>query len=431
MLQITNNNGQMVLSWPSTNAGFGYVLEYKMDLSPSNAWMGVPIPPALTGNRITVDLPRVVSSGVGQMFFRLAPQVPIFQYAIFYNMDMEICPGANMTVNGTTYVNGNVWADPAGTLTFMDRMETTASNIFYTRSPNDQQSSTSNPKVVYLDTNSPVLNASPIILPTGTNSSISDAVILDLPPPYLDPNSASGQMYLYNEANMIISNSVSGSIAAFYQDSNNVSRLTHIPYDVTNVIGSITNQWYSFVTNVSFYDYRESKTVKAVQLDVGRFKAWLSGAGWIFNQELYHDSGHYIDSVYVYNNALASSTNLPAVRVANGATLPTNGLTVATPFPIYVLGNYNANGQSLNNGTNVVNAVPAALLGDAITVLSTAWNDSYTVATASVRETLRTPPSMPPLWKAWCPQSQSTVRNTTAAEWRISCDCWKTGPATH
>ena len=73
---------------------------------------------------------------------------------------------------------------------------------------------------------------------------------------------------------------------------------------------------------------------------------------------------------------------LPAVRVANGATLPTNGLTVATPFPIYVLGNYNASGTSLNNGTNVVNTVPAALLGDAITVLSTSWNDSYTASTA-------------------------------------------------
>jgi len=67
------------------------------------------------------------------------------------------------------------------------------------------------------------------------------------------------------------------------------------------------------------------------------------------------------------------------VRMTNGAVLPSGGLTVATPDPIYVLGNYNANGSSLNNGTNVANTVPAALIGDAITALSASWNDkTYT-----------------------------------------------------
>ena len=47
-----------------------------------------------------------------------------------------------------------------------------------------------------------------------------------------------------------------------------------------------------------------------------------------------------------------------------------------------MLGNYNASGTSLNNGTNVANTAPAALFGDSITVLSTAWSDSYTSSTA-------------------------------------------------
>ena len=61
---------------------------------------------------------------------------------------------------------------------------------------------------------------------------------------------------------------------------------------------------------------------------------------------------------------------------------PPQGLTVATPDPIYVLGNYNASGVSLNNGTNVVNAAPAGFMGDSITILSTGWSDSYTSSTA-------------------------------------------------
>ncbi|MGH7993840.1 MAG: hypothetical protein ACREDQ_10010, partial [Limisphaerales bacterium] len=360
LLQITNNNGQMMLSWPATNAGFGYVLQLKMDLSPSNAWTGVPIPPALAGNRMTFDLPVVLSMANHQMFFRLVQQTPIFQFAIFYNMDMEICPGANMTVNGKTYVNGNVWADPSSpaTLVFGGRMDTTASNIFYTRSPNDQQSSTINPTVIYLDTNSPVLNAPPMILPAGTNIVTSVAVILGLPPPGLDPNSFAGQAYFYNVVDIIVSNSSSGTISALYQNSNNVNQLTRIPFDMTNVVDSITNRYYSFATNTSFYDYRESKTVKAVQLNVGAFNSWLTGPGATYNRQNNSGStskGHSINSIYIYNNAAFNGTQLPAVRLANGATLPLQGLTVATPFPIYVLGNYNASGSSLNNGTNVVN----------------------------------------------------------------------------
>ena len=147
LLQISNKNGNIVLSWPvtnllweATNFGAGCVLQMTPDLSPSNMWTWIPIPPALIGNRLTVSLPADLSTANDQMFFRLVQPMPIFQYAIFYNMDMEICPGANMTINGKTHVNGNVWADPSTTLTFADRMETTASNIFYTRSPNDPQS---------------------------------------------------------------------------------------------------------------------------------------------------------------------------------------------------------------------------------------------------------------------------------------------------
>jgi hypothetical protein len=69
------------------------------------------------------------------------------------------------------------------------------------------------------------------------------------------------------------------------------------------------------------------------------------------------------------------------VRVANGSVLPTQGLTVVTPDPLYVLGNYNATGAALGT-TNTASTSPAGLLGDAITVLSTSWSDSYTKNTS-------------------------------------------------
>ena len=110
-----------------------------------------------------------------------------------------------------------------------------------------------------------------------------------------------------------------------------------------------------------------------------------------------------------------------------GALSHLQGLTVATPDPIYVLGNYNANGVSLNNGTNVVNALPAGFMGDSITILSSSWKDSYTSSTALTREPPPTPPSMPPPSKALFNPSPSMAQNTTAAGWKISSACWRIG----
>ena len=38
----------------------------------------------------------------------------------------------------------------------------------------------------------------------------------------------------------------------------------------------ITNIYYSFASNTTFYDYREGKTVQAVQIDVGNLVAWIT-----------------------------------------------------------------------------------------------------------------------------------------------------------
>jgi hypothetical protein len=134
---------------------------------------------------------------------------------------------------------------------------------------------------------------------------------------------------------------------------------------------------------VSFYDYRESDTVKAVQVNVGALNSWLSGKGATYNNQNNSGStskGHSINSVYVYNSVPVSSSQLPAVRMSNGGTLPAQGLTVATPDPIYVLGNYNATGSALGT-TDTSGSAPAGLLADAITILSTSWSDNYNTST--------------------------------------------------
>jgi hypothetical protein len=316
-------------------------------------------------------------------------RIPIFQFAIFYNMEMEISPGQPMNVIGPVHANGDMYTAPSGTLTFYDFVGISG-QLYRTRDPNDPQANGTAPVNFNggIETQDNVLN-----LPIGTaNSNPTNlaAAILDPSPPGEDPNSAAGQVRFANTTDLVISNSASTNILVFFQDASYVPRLTLITGDVTfnTTNGSVvtTNGYFSFVTNVSFYDYREGKTVNAVQLDVGKLSAWLTNAsatgGYNYNNQNSFDKGHNIDSVYIINNQPASSSILPAVRVSDGQTLPSSGLSVATPQPLYVYRDYNCPSWALGS-TNTTGTYPAALIGDAITILSDNWSDNnYTPGTS-------------------------------------------------
>jgi hypothetical protein len=79
-----------------------------------------------------------------------------------------------------------------------------------------------------------------------------------------------------------------------------------------------------------------------------------------------------------------TGTQLNGVRLANAQRIPSNsaglaqamGLTVATPNPLYVWGNYNCPNSAHLGTTNTSATVPASLVSDALTILSPNWNDA-------------------------------------------------------
>jgi hypothetical protein len=330
--------------------------------------------------------------------------IPLFQFAVFYNLDLEVNPGAAMTINGHVHSNQNIWTSGAGSgtpLTYSDYVEA-ALGYFPNRNPNDPSAARSGNLVFNISSNNPVSGANSLILPIGTNNSPSAvSAILDVPPSSIAaPNPAayyeSNQIYFYNEADLIVSADATGTnFTVYYQNQNAASPLTTVPKDATVVTATSTNTYYSFITNTTFYDYREADNVKAVQVDVAKFNSWLTNqsatGGYNFN--LQNKSGttsknHGINSIYVNNNVapLAGSPGvLPAVRVVNGQQLPPSGLTVVSPQPVYVKGNYNTTTNGVNFstalGSTTNNTVPAALIGDAITVLSSSWSDANNFGT--------------------------------------------------
>ncbi len=171
--------------------------------------------------------------------------------------------------------------------------------------------------------------------------------------------------------------------------------LTNIPptdlYFTTNV--ALQAPFLS-LTN-SFYDQRQSETNFVTQIDVAKYSTWLNnytGSGQKF-------SGSPPTILYVADlrHVTSGSARQAAVRLVNGSALPYNqglGFTVATQNPIYIQGNYNTTapqgsnpgGNSLGLGSTTNGAsVPAAILADSLTILSTSWNDKNSANGYSAR----------------------------------------------
>ncbi len=269
--------------------------------------------------------------------------------------------------------NGDIYAAPPATLEFKDDVGAVG-QIYNSRSTNDP---TGGSKIQPIFDKADLSGAGSLTLPIGAgdNSASNVVQILDPPPPGEDPSSPLAQARLYNNAMLIVSNSASGNVIVKTGPWNNFS---NVAPDVTNTATGTTS--YSFVTNVTFYDYRENKQVRATQVDVSKLRAWLNnnsaGGGSALNAIAQLELNHGLNSVYVMNQQ--TNGGLAAVRVANGAQLPDGGLTVGTPLPLYVDGNYNLNnGDTTAGQTATSQTQPAALIGDAITILSTTWSDSF------------------------------------------------------
>jgi hypothetical protein len=355
--------------------------------------------------------------------------IPLFQFAIFYNINLEIAPGQTMPIYGPVFCNASIWSGTAN-VTYSSTVAAAGTNNTGTIDPfltSYTQGGTPAANFTY----PPTSQNNALVMPIGTNNDPSSVrAIVELPPTaYANGTAAAyttnGLLYFCNGADLIISNSPTGTNTAsptgtnlfvFFQDASAAQHLTPLRPDFyklktggsTNYVSTnlaagyysssnVLYAGYTFLTNALFYDWREGlssgkpKAVQAVQIDISQFNIWqtntATNGGAFYNNKNKTDEGHDLDSMYVYNAvATNSSGTLPAVRVVNGAQLPnpyndTYGFTVATPFPVYIKGDYNvqwdATHQSLGTNSTAYTR-PAAFMADSITILSGGWSDATT-----------------------------------------------------
>ena len=291
--------------------------------------------------------------------------IPLFQFAIFYNLDLEINPGPVMTVSGPVHSNKDIFLQPQATLTFQDDV-TSAGNIINNKKPGDP-TTRSGGSIVFNDEHDSGIST--LNLPIGIdNTPVNVRKVIEPPAAGEDPNSALGKQRYYNKADLIVTVTGNGNANVTVSSGISNNKGTTVP----------SQQWdldmntAGFIDQVSFFNRRENKTIRALQIDVGKMATWSSKSTNMLKPTW---AAGDVTIVYVDDKRTKSSSEEPAVRLVNGATLPSKGLTVATPVPLYVQGHYNATGGAV--GTHDTSTTkPASLVCDAINILSTAWNDA-------------------------------------------------------
>jgi hypothetical protein len=343
----------------------------------------------ITSNARLLNSPFNLSVGLQQSIE--VSTIPVFQFAIFYNMDLEICPGATMTIGGPVHCNSTNYNEPGGVaLTFLNDV-TAVGPILPHEKPGDP-SVRSAGTITYNGEHDAFVSS--LTLPIGTNNTPSAVrEIVELPPSSESASSEMGKQRYYNKADLVVmvrtsrytncaDITVSNTLlqTAVLMQTTNANYATNTISSWLTVVGVRTNAttntpfpWLRTDTNVWFYNKRENKTVKTTQIDVGAF---MSNSA--LTNSILHAGGPSnlpVSIIYVADLRTNSNNYEPGVRLTNGMTLPTAGLTVATPDPLYVLGNYNTTTATMGT-TNTAPTKPASLVCDALTILSSSWKDA-------------------------------------------------------
>jgi len=288
--------------------------------------------------------------------------VPLFQFAVFYDNDLEIAPGPDMDLIGRVHTNANLYVQSNNSLD-MDSYVTAAGDIIHGRKGGGGEG-TGDVRIKdatggyvsmrdggdWLDANDAIWYDSSLArwggrvqdAAHGQQSLNLPLAGSDDPHKLIEPGDSNPDSYEHL-ATLIIKDGV-----ALRRNSGGTW------VDVTaNMIADGTLNY----TSNKFYDQREGEWVDCTELDV----------------EKMYDNGHGpVNGVIYFSDELAGST-WPGLRLKNGAELDA-GLTIASENPVYTLGNYNS-----------VNKKPAALMADAITYLSGSWDDAKSTASKSDR----------------------------------------------
>ncbi|MCP3979329.1 MAG: hypothetical protein GY716_08375 [bacterium] len=297
--------------------------------------------------------------------------VPLFQFAAFYNKDLEILPGPAMTLAGPVHSNGDLYMGANATLT-IDGQITTAGRLFHGRKNTDScQSggvSVFNPVSA---TAIPGCGPGRLALSDADTLPFNGMIHMDVdeltvpPAESLDPIGGNPHWDLADLRIMLDADT--GTIQV--RDSSH----TDLGLGLCG----------SSVHTSDFLNRRENSTIEMLEVDVQALLDCVYANPTLMGGRTLDDTteGGLVWYLGVEGALPIGTRNNYGVRVFNGGTLDSSdsaapdiqGLTIVTNNAIYVEGNYNASDWK-----------PAAFLADSLNILSEAWTDSWNSPSTSL-----------------------------------------------
>jgi hypothetical protein len=320
-------------------------------------------------------------------------EVPLFQAMYFFEHDLEFYKPATMIVSGLVHSNSTLYASSSasGTLTLQGNVSYVTGYSTTNDPPyaNTWSGWSKNAEILPTFPNgesnqvTQVQRYEPMGLSLASSFSTTDSnpnndsyrEIIEMPNTgYPDPPEIS-QRRLYNKAGMVMT--ITGtSVSVTTQNGTSASAT------------QIANLKKAFTGKTVIYDQREGKNVDVANIDVSKLTAALNSSEVSgFNGVLY-----VVDTTPVTTGGTNPSPNPKTVRLQNGGVLPDNGLSIASQNPVYVQGDYNTGtttspssvpanktGNPTNSDSPTVPGYerkPAAVMADAVMLLSNSWNDA-------------------------------------------------------
>jgi hypothetical protein len=325
---------------------------------------------------ITVEARDALANRARDIVTVNAQSIPLFQFGVFYEEDLEIHNGPQLDFMGWIHTNGNLYLSPGSGPTNFHSLITTPDSMFEMRKASNAVNTN-----IFIDDASGVAhqllfdsrNPPPGGFVAASQATFNGRVMtgesgvtpLQLPLPAGMP--AVEMIRPRNAGDTPQVQSVKFAWKATWHMTVDMSLMAAGPVCATNAITTIPAGHpvpnaaecpliFSSQVN-AFQEGRENIGADVLQIDIGQLQNWVGAAPMARDASIIYITFTNVDPAI-------TERDYPVVRLVNGALL-LRPMSIATDRPLYVWNNFNTIGWQ-----------PASFLADAITFLSSSWTDA-------------------------------------------------------
>ncbi|MDQ6623254.1 MAG: hypothetical protein M3Y86_07190 [Verrucomicrobiota bacterium] len=358
----------------------------------------VVIPTVNAVNKTDPNDPGTLVAKVRRVFQK--ETLSLWRYAIFFNDDLEMHPGPQQVVTGDVHTNGALYTGH-DTLTLNGRTSYTTDWSIGFKSGDNQHPET------------PTSPHWPSNLPPASDQA-QQAYGVDLPDYHelIEPTQSAsdplGTNRFRDQAGAVVTIDNANAIKIYNANGTDITNYNTSPPKGASANDIALSSVFksAITTGQTITDNREGATVgngsvRLATLDVSKVTNALNSNSNLFNRIIYVVDTSATDGRNA-DGSINTSQVKRGIRLKNGAKLPDGGLTIVSGNPIYVQGDYNTGSvlsatpgatpttQPPSNTTafpfsatsppsstvNGYDRQPAAIIADAVNVLSNSWIDS-------------------------------------------------------